>query len=211
MYKGVEQVSSWITFSPQTTVAPSTGNSTFFDSSMILHHSCQKIQLIIHTAGNCSSPINVCNILYQLSIKPLIQMCQIMPIQRQDIPPFLISKILPHTYTYTSHDAYLQCRGISHFGAQRALRRRYPEWSVLCQNQVLSRWSPERIWGIAGCSLLFHIAVSFITCSRISSVIHLTSEKQKQQLCNHYYFLNYSAYCSAILFEYTNSRLTNRN
>jgi len=41
-------------------------------------------------------------------------------------------------------------------------------------------------------------------------MIHLTSAKQKQQLCNHYYFLNYNTYCSAILFEHTNSRLTNR-
>ena len=206
-YKGVQQASSWITFSLQTTASPSTGNSIFFDSSMILHHGCKQIQLIIQTAENYSSPINVCNILYQLSIKPLTQMCQIMPIHSQDIP-LLISKIIPHTYTL--HEAYLQCRGIPHFAAQRALTKRYPEWSVLSQNRVLSRWSPEGIWGIAGCSLLFHNEVSFITCSRISSVIHLTSEKQNQQLCNHYYFLNYGAYCSAILFEYTNSRLTNR-
>jgi hypothetical protein len=39
---------------------------------------------------------------------------------------------------------------------------------------------------------------------------HPTLEKQKQQLCNHYFVLNYNAYGSAILFEYTNSRLTHR-
>jgi len=36
----------------------------------------------------------------------------------------LISKIVPHTYT--SHDDHLHYSGISHFGAQWVLRRRYP-------------------------------------------------------------------------------------
>jgi hypothetical protein len=36
-------------------------------------------------------------------------------------------------------------------------------------------------------------------------------KKQKQQLCNNYYVLSHNAYCSAILFEYTNSRLTTEN
>jgi hypothetical protein len=67
---GVEWVSSCITFSLKPTASPSPGNSTSFDSSMILHHGWKQIPLIIQTPVNYSSPINVCNILYQLSIKP---------------------------------------------------------------------------------------------------------------------------------------------
>jgi hypothetical protein len=103
-------MNSWITFSLQPTASPITGNSTFFDSSMILHHGCQQIQLIIKTAENYSSPINVCNILYQLSIKPLTQMCQIT-IHSQDIPLFNLQN---HTPTLTPHMMLTFKAGVSH-------------------------------------------------------------------------------------------------
>jgi hypothetical protein len=67
--------------------------------------------------------------------------------------------------------------------------------------------------GIAGCSLLICTEVSFITCNRISSGIHLTSEKQKEQPCNHYYVLNYNAYCSTQIqdLQMGNNMIVNTN
>jgi len=120
-------------------------------------------------------------------------MYQKMPQHNQDIPLFNFQN---HTPTYTSHDAHLHYSGISFFCAQWVLRRTYPEWSVLGQIQFLSRCSAEERWEIAGCSFFIHTEVSFINCSRISSAMPPHIRKAKQQLCNHYYVLNYSAYGS---------------
>ena len=67
MCEGEGMVPSWITLiQPETNGIPWQLGTA--DSSTLLLHSCQQILLIIQTAKNYSSPINVSNILYQVSV-----------------------------------------------------------------------------------------------------------------------------------------------
>jgi hypothetical protein len=104
------------------TVSPGTWKSRFFkDASPWLSSNMPD-----HT--NYTSPINrwFYNTQYKVFIKYLTQMCQKMPMKKV----ILFPKSHP-----TLHDAHVHYRDISHFSAQSE----YPKWSVLGQNQVLSR------------------------------------------------------------------------
>ena len=111
-----------------------------------------------------------------LYTKPLIQMYQRMPIQSQDTSLFNFQNHTPHL---SHHDTHLHCRDILHFNVQLVLWRRYPECFVLGHNPALSRKCAAGRWGTVGCSLLIHTGISFITGSRISSMMpsHITKTR----------------------------------
>ena len=97
-----------------------------------------------------------------------------MPIQSQDAPPILISKITPHMHII-SHNAHLHYRAISQFTTKWVLQGRC---SVLGKNHADDVHKGGEGFLDAPCSLIWDI--------------HHSSNKAEQQLHNYYYVLKYS-------------------
>lgn len=137
-----------------TLVHPETWNSRFFNDTYPWLSSNTPDHI---TAENHSPPINACTILWQVYLNKTFNTN--MPENansKSRCPPFLISKITPHTHII-SHDAHLHYRAISHFTAKWVLQRKYP-----------------------GCSLFIHTGISFTIYSRIPSVMPPHIKKSRE-------------------------------